>query len=160
MKLKSFRLDEETLNHITAIKKAKGLSSEKDVIVKAIEQYMLSEMIEHDSLEYKTLKRMEKLDENMKRLNNKLEYMDESLSINSLFLAADFEVNRYPKGIIDRDTFNGEYYKSAKKEIRKIIRNDNKKEEKKENSKVLNEDESTLDKKEETLLKDDSWLDV
>src|SRR5699024_11577377 len=44
------------------------------------------------------------------------------VSINNLFLTSDFEVNQHPKAIINRDTFDSEYFKSAKKEVTKLIR--------------------------------------
>lgn len=150
MTMKSFRLDDETLKYIRIIKETKGLKSEKDVVVTAIEQYMLSEMIEHESLEFQTFQRMSRMEDQLKRLSRKMEYIDQGVSINNLFLASDFEVNRYPKGIINRDTFDGFYFTQAKKEILKMIRMD-----KNKNEKKIRKHESEADDQD-----DDSWLDV
>ena len=122
MTLKSYRLDDETLQRIKTIKDAKGFKSEKEVLVKTIEYYILSEMIEDDSLEFKTYQKMNSIENELKRLNNKVNHIDHGVSINNLFLTSDFEVNQHPKAIINRDTFDSEYFKSAKKEVTKLIR--------------------------------------
>lgn len=122
MTLKSFRLDEDTLSRIKSIKEAKRFKSEKEVLVKAIEQYALSEMIEDESIEFKTLQRIDEIQKSLNNLNHKMNHIDHGVSINNLFLASEFEINQHPKAIVDRDIFDSEYFISAKKEVTKLIR--------------------------------------
>lgn len=166
MTLKSFNLDEDTLKQITAIKKAKGLKSEKHVLVRAIEHYALSEMIEHESLEYKTMEKMNAIENDLKQLKKKVNHIDHGVSVNSLFLASDFEVQRHPKAIINRDTLDSDYYTSARKEITKMIRErDSHKriQQSKENADMVeadNNEPSESEEKKRNLDLDDDWLNV
>lgn len=164
MTLKSFRLEDDTLNKIKAIKESKELKSEKEVLVKAIDHYILSEMIEHESVEFKTFQKMISIENELKNLNNKMNHVDLGVSINNLFLASDFEINQHPKAIIDRDILNSEYYVSAKKEITKLIRekdSKNRKETITEN--VVNTIDEEPHKSVENKSKiddDDDWLNI
>lgn len=119
---KRYEFDEETVSKIHAIKSSKGIKTEKEVLVQAINNYLISEMIEHESVEFKTYQKMMSIENELKNLNNKMNHVDLGVSINNLFLASDFEINQHPKAIIDRDILNSEYYISAKKEITKLIR--------------------------------------
>lgn len=119
---KKFNFNEDTISRIDAIKKSKGFKSEKEVIVNAIENYLLSEMIEHESEEYKMLKKMTDIEEELRTLKRKINYIDHGVTVNSLFLASEFEIEKYPKAIINRRTFDGFYHSEAKKEITKMIR--------------------------------------
>ena len=166
MTLKSFNLDEDTLSRIKAIKRAKGFKSEKEVLVQAIENYTLSEMIEDESIEFKTFQKMDAIEKEMKALKNKMNHVDHGVSINNLFLASEFEINRHPKAIIDRETLNGEYFSSAKKEITKKIRErDNQKRKESvtnatESSKEIDEYKSEYTKRRRSIDIDDDWLNV
>lgn len=164
---KRYDLDEDTVSKIHTIKKAKGFKSEKEVLVQAIEHYALSEMIEHESAEYKTLQKMNAIENELKQLKNKLNYVDHGVSVNNLFLASEFELARHPRAIINRDTLEGEYYSSARKEITKMIRErDSYK--RKGKSKDITEtfeqnksDESiSVEKKKPSIEIDDDWLNV
>lgn len=164
MTLKSFRLEDDTLNKIKAIKEAKGFKSEKEVLVNAINQYVLSEMIEHESVEFKTYQKMMSIEKELKTLNNKMNHVDLGVSINNLFLTSDFEVNQHPKAIIDRDTLNSEYYLSAKREITKLIRDkDNKNRKENITEKVVNtiheEPKKAVDIKSK-IDEDEDWLNI
>lgn len=119
---KRYEFDEETVSKIHAIKSSKSIKTEKEVLVQAINNYLISEMIEHESVEFKTYQKMMSIENELKNLNNKMNHVDLGVSINNLFLASDFEINQHPKAIIDRDILNSEYYISAKKEITKLIR--------------------------------------
>lgn len=164
MTLKSFRLEDDTLNKIKAIKEAKGFKSEKEVLVNAINQYVISEMIEHESVEFKTYQKMMSIEKELKTLNNKMNHVDLGVSINNLFLTSDFEVNQHPKAIIDRDTLNSEYYLSAKREITKLIRDkDNKNRKENITEKVVNtiheEPKKEVDIK-SNIDEDNDWLNI
>ncbi|HLQ97768.1 MAG TPA: hypothetical protein VK135_03655 [Candidatus Dormibacteraeota bacterium] len=119
---KRYDFDEEMVNRIKTIQQAKRLKTEKEVLINAINQYLLSEMIEDESIEFQTYQKMNAIENELKRLNNKMNHIDHGVSINNLFLTSDFEVNQHPKAIINRDTFDSEYFKSAKKEVTKLIR--------------------------------------
>src|SRR5699024_12850268 len=164
MTLKSYRLDDETLQRIKTIKDAKGFKSEKEVLVKTIEYYILSEMIEDDSLEFKTYQKMNSIENELKRLNNKVNHIDHGVSINNLFLTSDFEVNQHPKAIINRDTFDSEYFKSANKEVTKLIREkDSEKRIQKTTKQEVSSEESQKKKTNVTSIDsshDDDWLNV
>src|SRR5690625_1989763 len=119
---KRYDFDEEMVNRIKTIQQAKRLKTEKEVLRNAINQYLLSEMIEDESIEFQTYQKMNAIENELKSLNNKMNNIDHGVSINNLFLTSDFEVNQHTKAIINRDTFDSEYFKSAKKEVTKLIR--------------------------------------
>lgn len=119
---KRYDFDDETVSKIKTIKTARGIRTEKEVLIRALDHYLLSEMIEHESVEFKTLQKMNAIEDQLKRLNSKMNHVDLGVSINNLFLASEFEIRRHPKAIIDRDTLEGYYFSSAKKEIQKMIR--------------------------------------
>lgn len=96
--------------------------TEKEVLIRALDHYLLSEMIEHESVEFKTLQKMNEIQAQLKRLNSKMNHVDLGVSINNLFLASEFEIERHPRAIIDRETLDGYYFSTAKKEIQKMIR--------------------------------------
>lgn len=161
---KRYDFDEETVNRIKTIQQAKGLKTEKEVLLNAINQYMLSEMIEDESIEFQTFQKMNSIENELKRLNNKVNHIDHGVSINNLFLTSDFEVNQHPKAIINRDTFDSEYFKSAKKEVTKLIRE--KDSEKRTRHKTQQEVLPEVNRKENThsasidSSHDDDWLNV
>lgn len=171
---KRFEFTEDTISRIHAIKDAKGFKTEKEVIVNAIENYLLSEMIEHESEEYKMLKKMTDIEEELRTLKRKINYIDHGVTVNSLFLASEFEIEKYPKAIINRRTFDGFYHSEAKKEITKMIRerdeknriskNSIKKIEEKENRAEENKDNIELDKQDNKDRVDeifgDDWLNI
>ena len=68
---KRYNFDEETVNRIKTIQQAKGLKTEKEVLLNAINQYLLSEMIEDESVEFQTYQKMNSIENELKRLNNK-----------------------------------------------------------------------------------------
>ncbi|SOC45129.1 hypothetical protein [Salinicoccus kekensis] len=119
---KRYDLEDDTVSKIHAIKKAKGLKSEKEVLVQAIEQFALSEMIEHESAEYKMLDKMNTIKNEIEQMKKKMNHIDHCVSVNSLLLTADFEIKKHPKAIVNRDIFESDYYTSARKEITKLIR--------------------------------------
>lgn len=161
---KRYDFDEETVNRIKTIQQAKGLKTEKEVLLNAINQYLLSEMIEDESVEFQTYQKMNSIENELKRLNNKVNHIDHSVSINNLFLTSEFEVNQHPKAIINRDTFDSEYFKSAKKEVSKLIRE--KDSEKRIQNKTKQEVSPKENQKEKTHVAsidsshDDDWLNV
>lgn len=160
MTLKSFRLDEHTLNRIKAIKEVKRFKSEKEVIVKAIEQYALSEMIEDESIEFKTLKKMDEIQKSLNNLNHKINHIDHGVSINNLFLASEFEINQHPKAIVDRDIFNSEYFISAKKEVTKLIREKDNYNRKDLKNIQETDNRKTLKETSVSSTSEDDWLNV
>src|SRR5699024_554269 len=107
---------------IHTIKTAKGIKTEKEVLIRALDHYLLSEMIEYESVEFKTLQKMNEIDAQLIKLNSKMTHVDLGGSINNLFLASEFEIERHPRAIIDRETLDGYYFSGAKKEIQKMIR--------------------------------------
>lgn len=119
---KRYDFDKDTVSKIKTIKAARGIKTEKEVLLRALDHYLLSEMIEHESVEFKTLQKMYAIEDQLKRLNNKMNHVDLGVSINNLFLASEFEISQHPKAIIDRDTLEGDYFSAAKKEIQKMIR--------------------------------------
>lgn len=167
MTLKSFDLNEDTLQQIRAIKESKGLKSEKQVVIQAIEHYALSEMIEHESAEYKTLQKMNRIENELKQLRNKLNHVDHGVSVNNLFLASEFELARHPRAIINRDTLEGEYYSSARKEITKMIRERDSYKRKGKSKDITetfeqNKSDETgdIEKKKPSIDIEDDWLNV
>lgn len=174
MTLKSFNLDDDTISLIKQVKDSMRLKSEKEVIVKAIRNLALSEMIEHESEEYKMLKKMTGIEEELRTLKRKINYIDHGVTVNSLFLASEFEIEKYPKAIINRRTFDGFYHSEAKKEITKMIRErdeknriskkSTKKIEEKENRAEENKDNIELDKQDNKDRVDeifgDDWLNI
>ncbi|GAA3721207.1 hypothetical protein GCM10022378_09110 [Salinicoccus jeotgali] len=147
MKLKSFELSEETISLIKTIKAAKNMKSEKQVIVEAVENYALSEMIEHQSAEYKMLEKMRDIENELKNLKRKINYIDHGVSVNNLFLASWFEIGKYPKAIINRRTLDGYYHDAARKEITKMIR------ERDAKNRISKQSEEKLETKEEVTEK-------
>lgn len=174
MTLKSFDLDDDTISLIKQVKESMRLKSEKEVIVKAISNLALSEMIEHESEEYKMLKKMSDIEEQLKTLKKKINRIDHGVSVNSLFLASEFEIEKYPKAIINRRTFDGFYYSEAKKEITKMIREQDVKNRTSKNSiKKVEDRENISEEKTENLADDkknkkdrideifgDDWLNI
>src|SRR5699024_12587883 len=122
MASKRYDIDEEMVNRIKTIQQAKRLKTEKEVLINDINQYLLSEMIEYESIEFQTYQKINEIENELKRLNNKMNHIEHGVSINNLFLTSEFEVNQHPKAIINRDTFDSEYFKSAKKKDTKLIR--------------------------------------
>ncbi|WP_017550086.1 hypothetical protein [Salinicoccus carnicancri] len=157
---KRYDFDNETVSKIKTIKTAKGIKTEKEVLIRALDHYLLSEMIEHESVEFKTLQKMNAIEDHLKRLNSKMNHVDLGVSINNLFLASEFEIERHPRAIIDRETLDGYYFSSAKKEIQKMIRI---KDDANRMRKMKNDyKESTAEeiKKPNKNDSDDNWLNV
>src|SRR5699024_11387629 len=77
---KKVNLDKETIENISIIKEAKGFKSDKYVIIEAVKNYMLSEMIEHESEEYNMLKKMTDIEDELKTLKRKINYIDHGRS--------------------------------------------------------------------------------
>lgn len=159
---KHYKFDEDTISKINTIKEAKGIGTEKNVIVKVIDHYILSEMIEHDSLEYNNMRMIKELTEQVEKLYKKTNNIDLNVTINNLFLTGEFEMQRHPKGIIHRDLFESYYLVAAKKEVQKFIR-----EKDSNNRKVDIKDtlqpENEVEKKESKVKNysiDDDWLNV
>lgn len=160
---KHYKFDEDTISKINTIKEAKGIGTEKNVIVEAIDHYILSEMIEHDSLEYKNMRMIKELTDQVAKLYKKTNNIDLNVSINNLFLAGEFEMQRHPRGIIHRDTLESYYLVEARKEVQKSIR-----EKDSHNRKRIFTDASQTTKKMEdkkakmkkSILDDDDWLNV
>ncbi|MDW4419266.1 hypothetical protein QI047_12475 [Staphylococcus saprophyticus] len=155
---KHYKFDEDTISKINTIKEAKGIRTEKNVIVEAIDHYILSEMIEHDSLEYKNMRMIKELTDQVEKLYKKTNNIDLNVSINNLFLAGEFEMQRHPRGIIHRDTLESYYLVEARKEIQKSIR-----EKDSHNRKRVVKDASQPTKESEmrkSIIDDDDWLNV
>ncbi|WP_031544158.1 hypothetical protein [Salinicoccus luteus] len=157
---KRYDFDDETVSKIKTIKKAKEIKTEKEVLIRALDHYLLSEMIEHESVEFKTLQKMDEIQAQLKKLNSKMNHVDLGVSINNLFLASEFEIERHPKAIIDRDTLEGYYFSTAKKEIQKMIRikdHENRmKQAKNDNRKSVASETKHQDNEDA----DDDWLNV
>lgn len=159
---KRYDFDEDTVSKIKTIKKARGIKTEKEVLIRALDHYLLSEMIEHESVEFKTLQKMNEIENQLKQLKSKMNHMDLGVSINNLFLSADFELKHPPMAILDRDTFEGEYFTYAKREITKMIREKDSRNRKnivKEASQSTKEVEDRETKIKKKYVEDD-WLDV
>lgn len=157
---KRYDFDNDTVSKIKTIKNARGIKTEKEVLIRALDHYLLSEMIEHESVEFKTLQKMNEIEDQLKQLNSKMNHVDLGVSINNLFLTSDFEVNRYPRAIIDRETFDSEYFISAKKEVQKMIRI---KDTENRMRQVKNDDRTSKDSRrefQENKGTDDDWLNV
>lgn len=155
---KHYKFDEDTISKINTIKEAKGIRTEKNVIVEAIDHYILSEMIEYDSLEYKNMRMIKELTDQVEKLYKKTNNIDLNVSINNLFLAGEFEMQRHPRGIIHRDTLESYYLVEARKEIQKSIR-----EKDSHNRKRVVKDASQPTKESEmrkSIIDDDDWLNV
>lgn len=154
---KRYDFDNETVSKIKTIKTAKGIKTEKEVLIRALDHYLLSEMIEHESVEFKTLQKMNEIETQLKRLNSKMNHVDLGVSINNLFLASEFEIERHPRAIINRDTLEGYYFSEAKKEIQKMIRikdNENRMTQVKNDYKKIAESETKIQEI------DDDWLNL
>lgn len=155
---KHYKFDEDTISKINTIKEAKGIGTEKNVIVEAIDHYILSEMIEHDSLEYKNMRMIKELTDQVEKLYKKANNIDLNVSINNLFLTGEYEMQRYPKGIIHRDTLESYYLVEARKEVQKAIR-----EKDSHNRKRIVKDASQSTRESEmrkSIIDDDDWLNV
>jgi hypothetical protein len=162
---KHYKFDEDTVSKISTIKEAKGIRTEKNVIVEAIDHYILSEMIEHDSLEYKNMRMIKELTDQVEKLYKKTNNIDLNVSINNLFLTGEFEMQRHPRGIIHRDTLESYYLVEARKEVQKSIRekaSNNRKSIVKNSSQEENETkESEFEVKEnKSEIDNDDWLNV
>ncbi|SDL35411.1 MULTISPECIES: hypothetical protein [Bacillales] len=157
---KRYDFDEDTVSKIKTIKQAKDIKTEKEVLIRALDHYLLSEMIEHESIEFKTLQKMNEIQDDIQRLNSKMNHVDLGVSINNLFLASDFEIKKHPKAIINRDTLDGYYFSSAKKEIQKMIRekdNENRMTQAKNDYRKSADSEISNQAKKDI---DDDWLNV
>lgn len=160
---KHYKFDEDTISKINTIKEAKKIGTEKNVIVEAIDHYILSEMIEHDSLEYKNMRMIKELTDQVEKLYKKTNNIDLNVSINNLFLTGEFEMQRHPRGIIHRDTLESYYLVEARKEVQKSIRekdSNNRKSTFKnapQSKNKLKERESEIKK---SIIDDDDWLNV
>ena|SRR5699024_6232133 len=157
---KRYDFEADTVSKIHTIKTAKGIKTEKEVLIRALDHYLLSEMIEYESVEFKTLQKMNEIDAQLKQLNSKMNHVDLGVSINNLFLAAEFEIARHPRAIINRDTLEGYYFSEAKKEIQKMIRT---KDHENRISNAKQDYEKSVSEKIEKQNKndsDDDWLDV
>ena len=82
---KRYDFDEDTVSKIKTIKQAKDIKTEKEVLIRALDHYLLSEMIEHESIEFKTLQKMNEIQDDIQRLNSKMNHVDLGVSINNLF---------------------------------------------------------------------------
>lgn len=155
---KRYDFEADTVSKIHTIKTAKGIKTEKEVLIRALDHYLLSEMIEHESVEFKTLQKMNEIESQLEKLNSKMNHVDLGVSINNLFLASEFEIARHPRAIINRDTLEGYYFSEAKKEIQKMIRakdHENRIRQSKHN------DKNATDSRREFQANDnDDWLNV
>lgn len=70
---KRYDFEADTVSKIHTIKTAKGIKTEKEVLIRALDHYLLSEMIEYESVEFKTLQKMNEIEKQIERLNEKLE---------------------------------------------------------------------------------------
>lgn len=159
---KRYDFDEDTVSKIKTIKQAKDIKTEKEVLIRALDHYLLSEMIEHESIEFKTLQKMNEIQDDIQRLNSKMNHIDHGVSVNSLLLTADFEIQKHPKAIVNRGMFESDYYTSARKEITKMIREKdsyNRKNNTKKNYQTTKEVEDRETKLKKKFV-DDDWLDV
>lgn len=154
---KRYDFDDETVSKIKTIKKAKEIKTEKEVLIRALDHYLLSEMIEHESVEFKTLQKMNEIQAQLKQLNSKMNHVDLGVSINNLFLASEFEIERHPRAIIHRDTLEGYYFSAAKKEIQKMIRI---KDHENHMAQVKNDYKESVTSETREQKKDDDWLNV
>ncbi len=157
---KRYDFDEDTVSKIKTIKQAKDIKTEKEVLIRALDHYLLSEMIEHESIEFKTLQKMNEIQDDIQRLNSKMNHVDLGVSINNLFLASDFEIKKHPKAIINRHTLDGYYFSEARKEIQKMIRikdSENRMRAAKNNDKASADAERSHPEKKYI---DDDWLNV
>jgi len=157
---KRYDFEADTVSKIHTIKTAKGIKTEKEVLIRALDHYLLSEMIEYESVEFKTLQKMNEIDAQLKKLNSKMNHVDLGVSINNLFLASEFEIERHPRAIIDRETLDGYYFSEAKKEIQKMIRI---KDQENRMTQAKNDDRASTDsgrKIQKNKDTDDDWLNV
>lgn len=115
-------------------------------------------MIEYESVEFKTLQKMNEIEAKLEKLNSKMNHVDLGVSVNNLFLAAEFEIERHPKAIINRDTLEGYYFSEAKKEIQKMIRT--KDQENRIKQSKHDDRKFTDSRKKFQLNDDDDWLNV
>lgn len=160
---KHYKFDEDTISKINTIKEAKVIGTEKNVIVEAIDHYILSEMIEHDSLEYKNMRMIQELTDQVAKLYKKTNNIDLNVSINNLFLTGEFEMQRHPRGIIHRDTLESYYFVEARKEVQKSIRekdSHNRKRIVKDASQPTKEMEEKESEMRKSIIDDDDWLNV
>src|SRR5699024_11436714 len=116
----------------------------------------------YDSLEYKNMRMIQELTDQVAKLYKKTNNIDLNVSINNLFLTGEFEMQRHPKGIIHRDTLESYYLVEARKEVQKSIR-----EKDSNNRKSIAENvsrsENEMEGKEPEIKKnilDDDWLNV
>src|SRR5699024_1894597 len=155
---KRYDFEADTVSKIHTIKTAKGIKTEKEVLIRALDHYLLSEMIEYESVEFKTLQKMNEIESQLEKLNSKMNHVDLGVSINNLFLAAEFEIERHPRAIINRDTLEGYYFSEAKKEIQKMIRT--KDQENRIKQSKHDDRKATDSRKKFQVNDDDDWLDV
>lgn len=73
---KRYNFEEDTVSKIHTIKQAKGIKTEKEVLIQALDHYLFSKMIEHKSIEFKTLQKIKDIEEELKVLNRKMNHMD------------------------------------------------------------------------------------
>lgn len=157
---KRYDFDADTVSKIKTIKQAKGIKTEKEVLIRALDHYLLSEMIEHESVEFKTLQKMNEMEDQLKQLKSQMNHVDLGVSINNLFLASDFEIKKHPKAIINRETLDGYYFSEARKEIQKMIRI---KYAENRMTQAKNDDRKSVDSEISNQEKkdiDDDWLNV
>ncbi len=155
---KRYDFEADTVSKIHTIKTAKGIKTEKEVLIRALDHYLLSEMIEYESVEFKTLQKMNEIEARLEKLNSKMNHVDLGVSINNLFLAAESEIARPPRAIINRDTLEGYYFSEAKKEIQKMIRA---KDHENRMTQAKNYDRTSKDSRSEFQVDDnDDWLNV
>ncbi|WP_020007628.1 hypothetical protein [Salinicoccus albus] len=57
-----------------------------------MDHYLLSGMIKHDSVEFKTLQKMNEIEAQLEELNSIMNHVNPGVSINNLFLASEFEI--------------------------------------------------------------------
>lgn len=158
---KRYDFDDDTVLKIKTIKQAKEIKTEKEVLIRALDHYLLSEMIEHESVEFKTLQKMNEIEGQLKQLKSKMNHMDLGVSINNLFLTADFEIKQHPRAIMDRDILQGEYFTAAKREVTKMIRekdSHNRKNSVEKHQSTKESDDKEMESKGKFL--DDDWLDI
>lgn len=122
MKKRTYRLSDETVTSIQAIKESLNLNSDKEVIEKAIEQFALSKMIGSQSSENEVYDLIKMISDKVDSIHQKANDIDHNVSISNMFNVADFQLKQSPTEIIDRNLFESKYYKDAKQEVTKYIR--------------------------------------
>ncbi|WP_271401156.1 hypothetical protein [Salinicoccus roseus] len=119
MTLKSFNLDDDTISLIKQVKDSMRLKSEKEVIVKAIRNLALSEMIEHESVEFKTLQKMNEIETQLKQLNSKMNHVDLGVSVNNCFLLLNLKSNGIREQLLIETLWTDTIFLKLKKKFKR-----------------------------------------